>query len=152
MSTDRVEWRDDATMWGRDKYGCTSNPPDVQQARLDTLRAIAQRDKLDGRSVNLPSFSHLLQAVARLKKEKSAKAGGTVAEMYQSLPYLAVCHLYQCLCKHFLSLGAESPKKWKLVELSGIPKSRITKVWKDFRLSSNPKPCRTSTRGGCFLS
>ena len=49
LSTDRAEWREDATRWGREKYGSTSNSLEIQQARLDTLEAIARWEKLDGR-------------------------------------------------------------------------------------------------------
>ena len=76
LSTDRVEWRGDATRWGREKYGSTSNSSEIQQARIDALAAIVRWEKLDGRVPRAPSFSVFLQAIAGLKGRKVSRQGG----------------------------------------------------------------------------
>ena len=133
VSTDRAEWRKDAPIWGRSKYGSEWNIPEIQHARYDTICAEAHWEQLDGRSQLPPTFTEYLQAIAALKQEKNVKGGGTVAEMYQSIPYLGLCHLYNCFCRYFKDLRMAPPENRKHVELCGIPKGRRPNSWQQFR-------------------
>ena len=118
---------DDKILWGKelfdkctDRYTDPRESRDIQQCRIDTLRAVKSTQRLPTTAT--------FEARALMSRGKSA--GGEsclVVEMLLALPFNVVMHIARLFSERFEGVKTESIESWVTILLCFIPKVKIRK-------------------------
>lgn len=133
LSCDRHAWLQEAYKFGAARFGDADSSFVSQQKRLHQLESERNSRKVDGIIDPSTCTFDVLHARALLKERTSAGADDLPPEVFKLLPYTVVVKIADLFKQHLDSISSRAPESWSQLEYIGVPKTKHTRKFDDFR-------------------